>query len=141
MARGPKGKPAVLHLVEGTRHTTRHGSEEELRDKVENSQQAFGKLEKPESFTEKKGKAWIKFNEDAAKAWDRYIVPAWWLDASKEACAIAYCILWADFMRQGSMFPAAKHGQLRSYAAELGLTDERKRPSNAGKKPKNNLID
>jgi hypothetical protein len=53
MARGPKGKPAVLHLVEGTRHTTRHGSEEELRDKVENSQQAFGKLEKPESFTER----------------------------------------------------------------------------------------
>jgi hypothetical protein len=29
--------------------------------------------------------------------WDRYTKPAWWLDASREGLAIAFCELWAGF--------------------------------------------
>ncbi len=141
MTQGRKATPAHLRLVNGIRNTTRHGTEDELRQQVEDAQQAFGPLEKPNVFTHRTGKAWAQFNEDASKAWDRYIAPAWWLDASKESLAIAYCVLWADFLKTGTMFPSTKHGQLRSYAAELGLTDERKRPKNAKQKSKNRLID
>lgn len=127
MARGPKPKPAHLHLVEGTNRTDRHGPEDELKTQVEQSQNAFGPLVKPESFL-------IARNKKADEAWERYIVPAWWLDASKEMLAIAYCKLVQEFWSKGPKFNAAKHGQLRAYGAELGLTDERKRPKNGTEK-------
>jgi hypothetical protein len=62
---------------------------------------------------------------DAAWAWKRYISPAQWLDASREAAAIAFCTLWAEFRKAPDRFPAAKHGQLRAYAGDLGLGDAR----------------
>jgi hypothetical protein len=40
--------------------------------------------------------------------------------------------LWAEFRFSRSGFPASKHGQLRAYMSELGLTDER----NRGEQPK-----
>ena len=63
-----------------------------------------------------------------AKAWKRYIAPAAWLDVTREPAAIAFCELWAEFMFNPTGFPAAKHGQMRAYMSELGITDERNRP-------------
>jgi hypothetical protein len=132
--RGRKPTPPHLHLVQGTRNTTRHGTEDELRTKIEQGLNTFGTPVKPEIFTQKK-------YDIASQTWDRYIAPAWWLDASREMLAIGYCMLFQEMIKRGASFPSAKHGQLRSYAAELGLTDERKRPADASKKPKNNLLD
>ena len=60
-------------------------------------------------------------------AWKKYIEPAGWLDASREPAAIAFCELWQEFRFAPTSFPASKHGQLRAYMSELGLTDERNR--------------
>ena len=114
--RGAKPKPAHLRIVDGTVNVTRHGSEADLRAKVEAAVTAFGKLDRPKFL---KG--------EALSAWKRYIAPASWLDGSREAAAIAFCELWAEFRRMPAMFPASKHGQMRAYMSELGLTDERNR--------------
>lgn len=113
---GAKPKPARLRLVDGTRNTTRHGSESEVRAKADAAAAAFGKLTKPTGL-----------RGEASKAWTRYITPAGWLDASREAAAIAFCELWAEFRFNPTGFPASKHGQMRAYMSELGLTDERNR--------------
>lgn len=63
----------------------------------------------------------------ALEAWKRWIAPASWLDASREASAVAFCELWQEFRHGPTSFPAAKHGQMRAYMSELGLTDERNR--------------
>lgn len=114
--RGAKPKPAQLRLVDGTRNATRHGSEDSLRERAEASATTFGKLEKP---------AYLK--GQAAWAWKRFIAPAAWLDASREGIAIAFCELWEEFRFNPKGFPASKHGQMRAYMSELGLTDERNR--------------
>lgn len=114
--RGAKPKPAHLRVVDGTTNVTRHGPEGEARKQVEEAISAFGKLVQPKHL---KG--------EAAKAWKRYIAPAAWLDGSKEPAAIAFCELWDQFMESPAHFVAAKHGQLRAYMSELGLTDERNR--------------
>lgn len=113
--RGAKPKPAHLLLVDGTRNPTRHGSEDDLRKVVEGAAN-FGKLGKPRHL---KG--------EAAVAWKRYIEPAGWLDGSREPAAIAFCELWQEFRGGPRNFPASKHGQMRAYMSELGLTDERNR--------------
>ena len=114
--RGVKPKPAHLRLVDGTRNATRHGSEKKLRKAVDKATAAFGKLARPKHL-----------EGEVLKAWDRYIKPAGWLDGSREPAAIAFCELWAEFLQEPAGFPAAKHGQMRAYMAELGLTDERNR--------------
>lgn len=114
--RGAKPKPAMLRVVDGTRNATRHGSESDLRAKAEASVKAFGPLTRPKGL---KG--------EASGAWKRYVEPASWLDASREAAAIAFCELWQEFRFAPTAFPAAKHGQMRAYMSELGLTDERNR--------------
>jgi hypothetical protein len=108
--------------VDGTNNVTRHGSEAKAREKVEASVEAFGKPIRPKEF---KGQA--------AWAWKRFIEPAAWLDASREAAAIAFCELWQEFRFSPTAFPASKHGQMRAYMSELGLTDERNRAED-GKK-------
>lgn len=113
--RGAKPKPAMLRLVDGTRNPTRHGTESQLREVAEKAVTGFGKLVSP------------KLKGEAAKAWGRYIKPAYWLDGSREAAAIAFCELWAEFRFNPTGFPASKHGQMRAYMSELGLTDERNR--------------
>ena len=120
--RGAKPKPAHLRIVDGTNRTARHGSEADAREKIEADIQAFGKLVKPKGF---KG--------EAAAAWKRYIEPAAWLDGSREAVAIAFCELWQEFRFAPTSFPASKHGQMRAYMSELGLTDERNRVLDDGK--------
>ena len=127
--RGVKPKPASLRLVDGTRNVTRHGTEVALREKAE-AGAVFGKLKRP---THLRG--------HARKAWDRYITTAAWLDGSREQAAIALCELWAEFIEMPSRFPASKHGQLRAYMSELGLTDERNRKESDDGKPKDEFFD
>jgi hypothetical protein len=115
--RGAKPAPVKLRLVTGAHRTARHGDTKKAEQAVAAAEKAFGKgLVPPKSF---KG--------EALAAWRRYIVPAAWLDASREAAAIAFCELWAEFRFCPTGFPASKHGQLRAYMSELGLTDERNR--------------
>lgn len=121
-ARGAKPKPAHLRLVDGTNRTARHGPEAKIRKQIETALTAFGPLSKPKHL---KG--------EAAVAWRKYIEPAAWLDGSKEPAAIAFCELWQEFRFCPTGFPAAKHGQLRAYMSELGLTDERNRADNGEK--------
>jgi hypothetical protein len=115
-SRGAKPKPAHLRLIDGTRNVTRHGTESDLRNIAESASNKFGKLSRPKSL---KG--------EALTAWKRYIEPASWLDGSKEPAAIAFCELWQEFRFAPTSFPASKHGQMRAYMSELGLTDERNR--------------
>jgi hypothetical protein len=122
--RGRRPTPAHLRLIDGTRNATRHGTEEAVRKAAEKSPKAsFGKLNRPEHF---KG--------HALAAWELYIKPATWLDRAREPCAIAFCELWQEFSLDPTSFRAAKHTQLRAYASELGLTDERKRVMNVREK-------
>lgn len=120
-ARGAKPKSAHLRLIDGTHRNTRHGDRDEVLAAAEASAVAFGPLVKPR-----------RIKGAGAAAWKRYIEPAGWLDASREAAAIAFCELWHEFMDGPKNFPASKHGQMRAYMAELGLTDERNRTSDDG---------
>lgn len=113
---GRKPNPANLRLIEGTHRDDRHGPQEAVREVAEHSLGVFGAPIMPEHF-----------EGDARAAWERYIAPAWWLDASREPAAIIACELWQELRADPSGFPAAKHSQLRAYLAELGLTDERNR--------------
>ncbi len=128
--RGAKPKPAHLRLVDGTRNVTRHGTENELRDKIDAATVAFGKLIRPKSM---KG--------PALDAWKRLIEPATWLDASRYASAVAFCELWQEFRFAPASFPASKHGQMRAYMSELGLTDERNRMIDDSKTEKDEHFD
>ncbi len=114
--RGAKPKSARLRLVDGTHRTTRHGDPRSAGALADGAAKAFGKPERPRGL---KG--------EGLKAWKRYIEPASWLDGSKEAAAIAFCELWSEFRLNPASFQAAKHGQMRAYMSELGLTDERNR--------------
>lgn len=127
--RGAKPKPAHLRLVDGTRNVTRHGTEQELRKSVEAAAQQFGKLVRPKHL---KG--------EALAAWKRWIEPAAWLDESRGPAAIAFCELWQEFRFAPTSFPASKHGQMRAYMSELGLTDERNRLG-SDEKPKDEFFD
>lgn len=122
-ARGVKPKAANLRLVDGTHRTTRHGDKDQARKSAEAAVEAFGKLVRPAGL---KG--------EALKAWRKYIAPAGWLDASREPAAIAFCELWSEFRFNPTGFPASKHGQMRAYMSELGLTDERNRSEVDGDK-------
>ncbi len=115
-ARGAKPKPAHLRIIDGTHRATRHGEEGKVKEATEAAIQSFGKLTRPKHL---KG--------EALAAWKRYIEPASWLDAAREPAAIAFCELWHEFRFNPTGFPASKHGQMRAYMSELGLTDERNR--------------
>ncbi len=114
--RGAKPKPVRLRLVDGTHNVSRHGKKAAADKMAEAAIASFGALAKPSHL-----------RGEAAKAWKRYIEPAGWLDGSREPSAIAFCELWAEFRFNPTGFPASKHGQLRAYMSELGLTDERNR--------------
>jgi hypothetical protein len=114
--RGAKPKPAKLRLVDGTTNITRHGREALAKIKATGIDESFGKPTMP-----------VGMKGEQAKCWKRYIAPAFWLDGAREAAAIAFCELWAEFRFSPTGFAASKHGQLRAYMSELGLTDERNR--------------
>lgn len=118
---GAKPKAAHLRLVDGTHRATRHGKETKARAKVEEAITSFGQLKRP---------TYLK--DEALNAWKKWIEPAGWLDGSREAAAIAFCELWREFRFNPAGFPASKHGQMRAYMSELGLTDERNRGGDDG---------
>jgi len=115
--RGRRPNPARLRLVIGTHRGDRHGPDGEQRQQADAALAAFGPLVMPKCF-----------RGEAAYAWKRYIAPAWWLDASREAAAIAFCELWQEFRGAPDRFPAAKHAQLRAYRGDIGLGDGRPQP-------------
>lgn len=114
--RGAKPKPVHLRVVDGTHRNNRHGDIGKAREAAEGAVEKFGKLTRPKGF-----------RGEALSAWRKYIEPAGWLDGSKEPAAIAFCELWQEFRMAPNLFTAARHGQLRAYMSELGLTDERNR--------------
>jgi hypothetical protein len=114
--RGKRPKSSHLRLVDGTHRPDRHGDPGATRNRVEQAASSFGGLTRPGHF-----------RRHARDAWERYIVPATWLDASREPAAIAFCELWQELRLAPARFQAAKHSQLRAYMADLGLTDERNR--------------
>ncbi|NMM46573.1 M20 family metallopeptidase [Rhodospirillaceae bacterium KN72] len=116
--RGRKPKAPELRLIEGSHRSDRHGDPNAIKAGLGASKSAFGPVERPKGM---KG--------EALKAWKQYIEPAFWLDASREPSAIAFCELWAEFRAIPSHFPAARHTQMRAYMSELGLTDLRNRPA------------
>lgn len=128
-ARGAKPKAAHLRVVDGTHRTARHGDIAATKEAVEAAITKFGKLQRPKGL---KG--------EGLAAWKRYIEPASWLDGSREAAAIAFCELWQEFRFAPTSFPASKHGQMRAYMSELGLTDERNRIA-ADEKDKDEFFD
>lgn len=115
-ARGAKPKPGHLRIIDGTHRPARHGDEAKAKAASEVAGDAFGKPCMPKEL-----------KAEGKKAWKRYIEPAAWLDSSREAAAIAFCELWQEFRFAPTSFPASKHGQMRAYMSELGLTDERNR--------------
>jgi hypothetical protein len=114
--KGRKPKGAHLRLIDGTHRNDRHGDATTARGVATATAASFGPLTRPPSLT--------KFGREA---WERYIRPAKWLDASREPAAIAFCELWQEMRRAPASFQAAKHSQMRSYMSTLGLTDERNR--------------
>jgi hypothetical protein len=114
--RGPKPRPAHLHLVAATHRRDRHGDADASKEHIARSAASFGPIEMPSNL-----------DEHAQEAWRKYVAPAWWLDASREAAAIAFVTLWSRFRRDPAAFPTALHGQLRAYMSDLGLSDERHR--------------
>lgn len=121
-ARGAKPKAGHLRLIDGTHRNNRHGTAAEAKQAAEAAAKSFGGLTRPKEL-----------KAEGVKAWKRYIEPASWLDGSKEAAAIAFCELWQEFRFAPTSFPASKHGQMRAYMSELGLTDERNRIGSDGK--------
>lgn len=119
--RGAKPKPAHLRIVDGTHRNTRHGGLDAAKELVGSAVQSFGPLQKPKGL-----------RGESLAAWRKYIEPAGWLDGSREPAAIAFCELWSEFRANPLGFAAAKHGQMRAYMAELGLTDERNRLADDG---------
>jgi hypothetical protein len=85
MTRGRKPKAPHLRLIQGTHRDDRHGIESEVREAVVTSAINFGPLSCPP-----------RFKRLARAAWKQYIEPATWLDASREASAIAFCELWHE---------------------------------------------
>lgn len=118
MTRGRRPKPPHLRLIDGSHRKDRHGDAQKIRDGAAIVAASFGPLERPNHL---KG-----FSKEA---WGRYIEPAGWLDASRAPAAIAFCELWSELRTAPAQFPASKHTQLRGYMADLGLTDERRRPA------------
>jgi hypothetical protein len=117
MINGRKPTPVHLRLITGRHRNTRHGSEEAARRAVQRASKAFGKLAMPRHF-----------EGHAREAWQAYIVPAGWLDKSREPCAILLCELWAEYRAAPRAFK--KHKSLTAYMGLLGLTDERNRGPN-----------
>ncbi len=94
-ARGVKPKP-IKRLVDGTHRPTRHGKANAAEAAVAEADASFGKPVMPEGM-----------EGEGAKAWKRYIAPAGWLDATREAAAIASCELWQEFRLSPTGFPTS----------------------------------
>ena len=127
MTRGRKPKAPHLRLIDGTHRDDRHGIASKVREAAATSATNFGPLRRPPQF-----------KRFAREAWEKYVAPATWLDASREPAAIMLCELWQEFRSAPTRFPAARHTQLRGLMSDLGMTDQRKRPIASTKTEKEN---
>jgi phage terminase small subunit len=127
--RGVKPMPAVLRIVNGTHRRDKHGDIDQAKADIKSSEESFGPLIKPKGLS-----------PEADKCWKRMITPARWLDGSKEVAAQAFCELYAEWSRGPEHFPGNKHGQMRAYMSDLGLTDSRNR-GKIEKKEKDEFFD
>jgi hypothetical protein len=105
--RGRRPKPPHLHLVDGTFRPGRHG-DKAAATKPDTATMGFGKIKMPAHFV-----------GHAAEAWKKYVAPAFWLDASLEPVAIAFCELWQEFCLAPPSFRPAKHSAMRAIWASL----------------------
>lgn len=115
---GRRPKDPNLRIVEASHNVTRHGDKSAAEEAIQKQRSAFGRIAMPDTWGDK---------PEAVKAWERYIAPAWWLDATREMTAIAFCELVHEFRTDPKAFGASRHAQMRAYMSELGLTDERQR--------------
>lgn len=113
---GARTKLAALRVVDGTHRNTRHGEVDDAKKMVKKERKAFGKPKMPGHL-----------GEIGKEAWRDYIEPAYWLTKARQVSAICFCELYEQFREDPKAFNGARHAQLRSYMADLGLTDERKR--------------
>ena len=102
MTRGPKPKPVELRLIEGNRGK---------RGIPEDVPQAEGKPVKP---------AWLKGR--AAALWAEYAPQLHWLARVDSEMLAAWCALTAEFQKRPEAMTAARIGQMRTLAAELGMS-------------------
>ncbi len=104
MKRGSKGRPVDLHVVDGTYRKDRHGA-------AENAPQPTGTPIRPKFV---KGRA--------AKIWDEYVERAFWLTEAESHILAAWCLMTVELEKDIDRMTAARIGQWRTLAAELGLT-------------------
>jgi hypothetical protein len=127
--RGKRPTPPHLRLIQGTHRADRHGPPAAAQEAASRSAEAFGAITRPKGLSRRAG-----------EAWKRFIVPAGWLDASREPAATAFCELWAEFQTAPARFPASRHSQMRAYMSELGLTDARNR-AHPAEAPRDEFLD
>lgn len=120
---GARPKPGALRVVDGTHRADRHGKLPDDAPIASGGAEQKGSPLVCPRFLKGEGK----------KAWDRWVKPFFWITSEREPAAIAFCELWSEFRRSPENFNAARHGQLRAYMQELGLTDERNRKADDGK--------
>jgi hypothetical protein len=99
--RGQKPKPTHLRLVQGNAGHRPVPSGEPVPE---------GAAEKPKSL---KGKA--------AKLWDEFIAPAFWLTRADSPKALMWCHLHAEFEKSPGNMVASRISQLRALGSELGF--------------------
>ncbi|WP_413718314.1 hypothetical protein [Silicimonas sp. MF1-12-2] len=97
--------------LKGTYRPHRHGKPEEL---------PTGDFD--EALSMPKG-----MSKPAQTVFKRFLAKATWLDESREVTARVFCELVAQFEADPVGFPTSRLTMLRSYGADLGLTDQRMR--------------
>jgi hypothetical protein len=130
MARGPKGKPVALHLVDGTFKSTRHAAA--AKNAVEVSD---GSKPVPP----------YKFDKEHQNVWDFYAKQLWWNSAAESDLLALYVDLTVDKRKQSRGMAtkydwnAAMLTAYKSLGSELGVGFANKQkipPQNKGDKNK-----
>lgn len=117
--RGRKPKPTHMHLVDDTYRPGRHD------EQAENEPQPGGKLEKPKYL---KGRA--------GRIWDRIAPKLEWLTEIDSDMVALWCGLQAEHEDNLRDMPSARVAQMRTLAAELGMTASGRARIGASGKPK-----
>ena len=99
--------PVDLHLVHGTHRKHRHGA-------VDDGPEATGRPIKPACV---RGRA--------AVIWKEYRERAFWLSAVESHILAAWCLMTVELENGLDAMPAARIGQWRALASELGFPQAR----------------
>jgi len=117
--RGAKPKPTELHVVQGTFRPGRH------EEQAQNEPKPDGQLEKPKYL---KGRA--------GRVWDRIAPKLDWLTEVDSDMLALWCGLQAEHESNLEDMPSSRISQMRTLAAELGLTASGRARIGASGKPK-----